>query len=175
MPFRDNIDFCCLVLDGPVLSVQGTQNIAPELSVSSSSDHIDLDFWEEWLGTIQTQILRRSSFVITAERYSLHDAGANYRARERIERRVRLFHFALMLEGCGFNSTSFMIGGNTAGAIYSRIFSHDALREQLRTESRVEGFWRRTEANRQALWGQQFNLDILTREHFHATEPNDLL
>jgi hypothetical protein len=51
--------------------------------------------------------------VITAEQHDL-DAGANYQTRIRIERRVRLFHWALVLGGCGYNSSSLMVGGNTA-------------------------------------------------------------
>lgn len=340
MPFRDDIDFCCLVLEGPVLGIQGTQVLAPDLSVSDSTDHIDLDFWEEWLGTIQTQTLRRSSFVITAERHSPVDAGANYRAREAIERRVRLAHWALVLGGNGFNSASFMVGGNTAGGrlhlgpisfgltpchprqyrrhrrisledlqraammlpsmervydhvpdpdyrrirkgfnswiqgvqnddpiqalhsfvraaeaiirpttttrterkitstflrrgqtfighsrrnerllrqlynlrsciehvknvlpvvqklrrrsseesfafralqaellastIYSRIFTNDDLRERLRTEPGVEGFWRRNDSNRQKLWGDEFNLTLSAHQWFSPQSPNDLL
>lgn len=115
MPFRDNIDFCCLALTGPVLAVQGPQVVLPDLIVTDSSAHVDLDFWKEWLGTIQAETFRRSSLVITAERYDRLDAGANYEARKHIERRVRLFHFALVLLGCGYNTNAIMVGGNTAG------------------------------------------------------------
>jgi len=91
--------------------------VLPDLQVSNSTEQIDLDFWAEWLGTLQTDAFRNSSLVITAERdgRALLDAGANYEARQKIERRVRLFHFALVLMGCGYNSSALMVGGNTAG------------------------------------------------------------
>ena len=113
MPFRDNIDFCCLALTGPRLDVHGTTTLLPELSVTDSTAHIDLDFWAEWLGTLQTDSFRRSSLVIAAERSGL-DAGGNYQARGKIEHRVRLLHYALVLIGCGYNSDVLMVGGNTA-------------------------------------------------------------
>src|SRR5437660_1370865 len=117
MPFRANIDFCCLALNGPVLAQREAQAVFPDLLVSDSTEHIDLDFWAEWLGTLQTDTFRNSSLVITAERdgQAYLDAGANYEARQKIERRVRLFHFALVLMGCGYNSSALMVGGHTAG------------------------------------------------------------
>ena len=114
MPFRDDIDFCCLALTGPVLADEGTQNVLPDLSVSGSTGHIDLEFWAEWLGTLQTDSFRRSSLVITAERCGHYDVGANCEVRRRIENQVRLFHFALVLLGCGYNTSVLRIGGNTA-------------------------------------------------------------
>jgi len=114
MPFRDNIDFCYLALRGPRLDVHGTTTLLPELSVTDSTAHIDLDFWAGWIGSLQTDSFRRSSLVIQAERYGL-DAGGNYQARTKIERRVRLLHYALVLMGCGYNSDVLMVGGNTAG------------------------------------------------------------
>jgi hypothetical protein len=63
-----------------------------------------------------------------------------------------------------------------ASAIYSRIFLNDALREQLRTETRVEGFWRRSDANRRALWGKSIDLNAAARREFLSlTSPLDLL
>lgn len=114
MPFPDNVDFCCLALSGPRLEMQGTTNLAPGLSVSDSAANVDLDFWAKWLGTLQADSFRRSSVVITAQRHG-RDAGANYEARQMIERRVRLLHYALVLVGCGYNSGVLMVGGNTAG------------------------------------------------------------
>jgi len=114
MPFRNNIDFCYLALSGPVLETRAETRLLPEFSVTDTTAHIELDFWKEWLGRIQTDSFRRSSLVIMAERYGERDAGANYEARVRIERRVRLFHFALVLLGCGYNTSVLMIGGNTA-------------------------------------------------------------
>lgn len=114
MPFPANIDFCCLALNGPRLEVQGRTTVLPDLYVNDSTTDIDLDFWAEWLGSLQTRTFRQSSLVITAEHYDRYEAGANYEARVRIERRVRLFHFALVLSGCGYNSSALMVGGNTA-------------------------------------------------------------
>jgi hypothetical protein len=63
-----------------------------------------------------------------------------------------------------------------ASAIYSRIFLKDDLREQLKTETRVEGFWRRNETNRRALWGKSIDLNAATRREFLSlTSPLDLL
>jgi len=113
MPFRDNVDFCCLALSGTFLEPRGTVELLRDLSVSDSTNHIDLDFWVQWLGTLQSDSFRSSSFVITAERQG-RDAGANHRERERLERRVRLFHWALVLLGCGYNTNMLMVGGHTA-------------------------------------------------------------
>jgi hypothetical protein len=63
-----------------------------------------------------------------------------------------------------------------ASTIYSRIFTKEALREQLRTESRVEGFWRRSEESRRALWGRSIDLSATARREFLSlTFPLDLL
>jgi hypothetical protein len=112
-PFPANVDFCCLALTGPRLEVQGTHQVIPGLSVSHSAAHIELDFWAEWLGTIQADLFRHSSLVITAEQHGL-DAGASYETRKKIERRVRLFHWALVLLGGGYNSNALTVGGNTS-------------------------------------------------------------
>jgi hypothetical protein len=104
MPFPDNVDFCSLALNGPRLQPGGTTNLLPDLSVSDAADHIDLDFWAQWLGTLQSDLFRRSSLVITAERHG-RDAGGNYQERERIERRVRLLHWSLVLLGSGYNTS----------------------------------------------------------------------
>jgi hypothetical protein len=114
MPLRNDIDFCCLALNGPRLEVPGTTELLAEFSVTDSTAHIDLDFWREWLGSLQTRTFTESSLVITAEHYDRYEAGASHETRERIEHRVRLFHFALVLIGCGYNSSALMVGGNTA-------------------------------------------------------------
>jgi hypothetical protein len=63
-----------------------------------------------------------------------------------------------------------------ASAIYSRIFLNEALREQLRTEARVEGFWRRSDPDRRALWGRRIDLNAAARREFHSLRsPLDLL
>jgi hypothetical protein len=63
-----------------------------------------------------------------------------------------------------------------ASTIYSRILINDALREQLRTETRVEGFWRRSDTKRAALWGKSINLGATARrDFFSVTSPLDLL
>lgn len=53
-----------------------------------------------------------------------------------------------------------------ASAIYSRIFTNNALRERLRTERGVEGYWRRSEAKRAALWGTSLDLNAAARNEF---------
>jgi hypothetical protein len=62
-----------------------------------------------------------------------------------------------------------------ASAIYSRIFTNDVLREQLRTEQRVEGFWRRRFENRRRLWGRSIDLSATARRQFRSTLSLDLL
>lgn len=62
-----------------------------------------------------------------------------------------------------------------ASTIYSRIFTDDSLREQLRTELRVEGFWRRSERNRTTLWGSSYDLNAAARREFAPMSLPDLL
>lgn len=340
MPLPENIDFCCLALDGPRLEVEGTNTLIQGLTVSNSPAPIELDgTWEHWLGTLQTDSFKGSSLVILAQEHSSY-AGSSETVRLSIERRVRLFHYALILLGCGYNSGVMMVGGNTsnghlhigpispgltpcrhpqyrkhkliskshlkraaamlvslehvydhvpgadyrrirkgfnswvqaventdpaqglhsfvraaeaiirpttttwtdrkvtktfvnrgqtftgkskknerllrqlynlrsciehvknilpvvhkprgvsrdeafafralqaeifASAIYSRIFTNDALREQLRTERRVEGFWRRSDANRGSLWGKSIDLSATGRREFSSMRPLDIL
>ena len=53
-----------------------------------------------------------------------------------------------------------------ASAIYSRIFTNDTLKEQLRTEKLVEGFWRRQDTSRRELWGRSVDLTAAARREF---------
>src|SRR6267142_1424047 len=112
MPLPDNIEFCCLALDGPSIDVEGVEVLLPGLTVSNSTAPIELDaVWEHWLGTIQAESFKESSLVIRAEQRS-SDSGASEPVGLKLEQRVRLFHYALILEGCGYNSSALMVGGN---------------------------------------------------------------
>jgi hypothetical protein len=114
MSLPDNVDFCCLALAGPRLEVPGASMLLPGLTVGDSTAPIDLDnTWKTWLGTIQADSFERSSLVIIAQHYS-SDAGASEPVRLNIERRTRLLHYALILGGCGYNSSVLMVGGNTS-------------------------------------------------------------
>jgi hypothetical protein len=115
MSFPPNTDFCCLALAGPNLAAERDEAVLPGLTVSSSTTHVQLDdIWERWLGTLQTESFKKSSLVIIAEQNSFH-ATASEPAPGRLERRVRLFHYALILGGCGYNSSTLMVAGNTSG------------------------------------------------------------
>jgi hypothetical protein len=62
-----------------------------------------------------------------------------------------------------------------ASTIYQRIFTSDTLREQLRTELRVEGYWRRSFENRRMPWGRSLDLSAAARRQFISTLTLDLL
>lgn len=53
-----------------------------------------------------------------------------------------------------------------ASAIYSRILTNPVLREQLRSEQGVEGFWNRSPKAFNDLWGDKLNLDKAAWEEF---------
>jgi len=115
MPFPDNTDFCCLALNGPRLDVPGLHILLPGLTLSNSQDSVDLDeTWAKWLGSLQADSFRKSSLFITAQKQHLF-AGGDEAIRLKLEDRVRLLHKALVLEGCGYNSSVLMIGGNVSG------------------------------------------------------------
>jgi hypothetical protein len=339
MSHSDNVDFCYLALTGPHLDVKQTC-LLPGLTFSDSTSPIELDdFWERQLGRIQIDSFKQSSLVIKSEqrRVAFEAPGSIV---SQLEQKVRLFHYALVLGGCGYNYGALMVGGNTtnghlhigpisvgldpcsrpgyrefrpisvdelkrasavlvsleyvyghapgtdyrrirkgfnswiqgaesadpaqrlhsfvraseaiirpttttrterkitktflnrgqtfigrssknerllkqlynlrsciehvknvlpvvhkprgmtqeeafgfralqaemlASAIYSRIFVNDALREQFRTELRVEGFWRRSEGNRSRLWGSRYDLNKVTSKEFVPMTLPDIL
>jgi hypothetical protein len=116
MPDLENTYFCCLALDGPYLrAARDTIEALTDLTVSGSSDALVLDdVWVKWLGTLETDAFRRSGLVITARRSrSIID---NPRIPHSLDRRVRLFHHALVLSGCGYNSRALIVGGDTYGS-----------------------------------------------------------
>jgi hypothetical protein len=61
-----------------------------------------------------------------------------------------------------------------ASTMYARIFTNDALRERLRTERGVEGYWRRKEASRAALWGESIDLNAAARQGLISMSRLDL-
>lgn len=95
--------------------MQGMHTLLPGSTISNSQAPLDLDdTWANWLGTLQAEAFKGSSLFITAQTQHRF-AGADETARVNLERRVRLLHDALVLEGCGYNSGVLMIGGNTSG------------------------------------------------------------
>jgi hypothetical protein len=115
MPDLEDTYFCCLALEGPYLrAARESIEALTDLTVSGSSDALVLDdVWVKWLGTLETDAFRRSGLVITAKRArSIID---NPRIPHSLDRRVRLFHHALILSGCGYNSRALIVGGNTYG------------------------------------------------------------
>jgi hypothetical protein len=114
MPLPDNIDFCCLALEGPHCDEPGAITLLPGLTVSDSPAPVELDStWKSWLGKIQADSFERSSLVVMAQHFSPY-AGSSASVRLNIERRTRLLHYALILGGCGYNSDVLMVGGNTS-------------------------------------------------------------
>jgi len=61
-----------------------------------------------------------------------------------------------------------------ASSIYTRILMNDTLREQLRTETRVEGFWRSNETRRRALYGEPIDLHAATHAQFFSAHVDPL-
>jgi hypothetical protein len=114
MAFSPDVDFCCLALRGPHLAARGAHTLLPGLTVSNSQAPLDLDkVWVNWLGSLQADEFRRSSLFIVAQRRHRF-AGGDETVRVSLENRVRLLHNALVLQGCGYNSTVLMISGNTS-------------------------------------------------------------
>lgn len=115
MPFPDNVAFCCYALNGPYLVSHEPVQVMDGLSVSRNPGPVDLDdTWIRWLGTLQAETFRESDLIITAQSVR-RDAYSHLGAREisSLEDRVRLFHWALVLLGCGYNSAALMVAGNT--------------------------------------------------------------
>jgi hypothetical protein len=103
--------FCCLALKGPRLRIKQEQNVLPGLTVSPSQEAFELEqHWVEWLGTIQANSFRESSLFITAFLDSRPHTG-ELPTHQFLDNRVRLFHHALVLLGCGYNNEVLMVGG----------------------------------------------------------------
>ena len=84
----------------------------PGLTVSDTQDAFELaPHWFEWLGSIQAESFGKSSLYITAVLPSRHDSLA-LPLPQVLDNRVRLFHHALALLGCGYNHSVLMVGGN---------------------------------------------------------------
>ncbi|HWE84594.1 MAG TPA: hypothetical protein VG267_06595 [Terracidiphilus sp.] len=86
--------------------------LAPGLFVSAKHDTFELEpHWIEWLGTIQANSFRESSLFITAVIQSLGSDTNGLPLPQFLDNRVRLFHHALVLLGCGYNDAVLMVGG----------------------------------------------------------------
>lgn len=104
--------FCCLALHGPRLCVKQEHHVLPGLSVSNKQDAFKLEpHWIEWLGTLQARSFEESTLFITAITDSLTPYGDGLPNHELMDQRVRLFHDALVLLGCGYNDAVLMVGG----------------------------------------------------------------
>jgi len=104
--------FCCLALSGPHLRVKQEYGVLPGLTVSHVQDAFELEpHWVEWLGTIQADSFRESSLFITAVVDGLHIRTQGLPLHQFLDNRVRLFHYALVLLGCGYNQAVLMVGG----------------------------------------------------------------
>jgi hypothetical protein len=80
--------------------------VTPGLTVSRSVPEVIVldDFWEKWLGTLETDAFRKSSLVITAQETRL--STVDLRISVDLALRVRLFHKAFVLSECGYNSSA---------------------------------------------------------------------
>lgn len=105
--------FQCLALKGPRLSVNQVHTVLPGLIVSNTQGAFDLEpHWVEWLGTIQAESFRESSLYITAVvDPQAHNTSGLSPILQCLDNRVRLFHNALVLLGCGYNNHVLMVGG----------------------------------------------------------------
>lgn len=112
MIIPEDSHFCCLALNGPRLAVKQEHNVLPGLTVANSQDAFELEpHWVEWLGSIQADSFGKSSLYITAVLPSRHDSLSSP-LPQFLDNRVRLFHHALALLGCGYNNSVLMVGGN---------------------------------------------------------------
>ena len=115
MAFLGDSDFCCLALKGPILQLKQEHALLHGLTVSNAQNGFELEpHWVEWLGTLQVESFEKSTLFITAVR-AQSNVGWSEPAHEFLDRRVRLFHHALVLLGCGYNDGVLLVGGNTAG------------------------------------------------------------
>ncbi len=111
MIIPEGTTFCCLALKGPRLQVEQEHRVLSGLTVSHTQEAFELEpYWIEWLGTIQANCFRESSLFITAVLDSYSHTG-ELPIHQSIDNRVRLFHHALVLLGCGYNNEVLMVGG----------------------------------------------------------------
>lgn len=104
--------FCCLALNGPRLQPNQEYELAPGLFVSNRQDALELEpHWVEWLGTIQANSFRESSLYITGVTEGRARSSNDIPLPQSLDNRVRLFHHALVLLGCGYNDAVLMVGG----------------------------------------------------------------
>lgn len=112
MIIPEDSHFCCLALKGPRLRTDQEFNAPCGLTVSHAQDAFQLEpHWVEWLGTIQANSFQESSVFITAVVNARDPVIAALSPPEFLDRRVRLFHHALVLLGCGYNGEMLMVGG----------------------------------------------------------------
>lgn len=117
MTFPDDSDFCCLALNGPRLELEQEYALLPGLTVSNAQNGFELEpHWVKWLGTLQAESFEKSTLFITAIQ-AQSNVWLSEPAHEFLDRKVRLFHHALVLLGCGYNKGVLMVGGNTAGGV----------------------------------------------------------
>jgi hypothetical protein len=104
--------FCCLALNGPRLKIKQEYELAPGLYVSDKQEALALEpHWVEWLGTIQANSFKESSLYITAVTGTLSSLRDDAPLHQTLDNRVRLFHHALVLLGCGYNDAMLLVGG----------------------------------------------------------------
>jgi len=103
--------FCCLALSGPRLRVKREYTVLPGLTVTQDAFELE-PHWVEWLGTIQAESFRDSSLFITAVVDGLNADTKGLPLPQFVSNRVRLFHHALSLLGCGYNNAVLLVGGD---------------------------------------------------------------
>lgn len=104
--------FCCLALNGPRLQTKQEHQLRPGLFVSNKLEALELEpHWVEWLGTIQANSFRKSSLYITVVTDSRPHYPNDIPLPQSLDNRVRMFHSALVLLGCGYNDAMLMVGG----------------------------------------------------------------
>jgi hypothetical protein len=95
------------------LQIKQEYSVLPGLTVSHKQDAFELEpHWVEWLGTIQADSFRESSLFITAVVDGLNADTKGLPLPEFVGNRVRLFHHALSLLGCGYNHSVLLVGGD---------------------------------------------------------------
>ena len=112
MDIPNGSHFCCLALNGPRLLEKREYQLSPGLFVSNEQDAFELEpHWVEWLGTIQADSFRGSSLYVTVVVDSRTRSSNEIPLLQSLDNRVRLFHHALVLLGCGYNNAMLMVGG----------------------------------------------------------------